>query len=187
MLKKTALITLLSLGVSLPAYAQSTTQPNTTGTYHNNNSAAGNNAGSNTNSTYGNNSSTLNNTGSNAGSAAGSSMTDTTGTTSATTTTYPTLGQNEVFASKVKGLNIYNQDNKSIGEIEDVAFDSNRQVQAYIVSVGGFLGVGDRYVAISPSAVKINWDGAAKKWTAHMNATADQLKSAPQFKYPNNS
>jgi len=183
MLKKTALITLLSIGVSLPAYAQSSsqpsaTQPNATGTYHNNNSAAGTNPNANSSSTYGNQSNSA---------ATGTSATDTTGTTSATTTTYPTLGQNEVFASKVKGLNIYNQDNKSIGEIEDVAFDSNRQVQAYIVSVGGFLGVGERYVAISPSAVKINWDSAAKKWTAHMSATADQLKSAPEFKYPNNS
>ncbi len=93
----------------------------------------------------------------------------------------PTTG--EMYSSKVKGLNIYNQDNKSIGEIEDVAF-SAKGVDAYIVSVGGFLGMGEHYVAIAPSSVNVAWDDSAKKWTAKMNATADQLKAAPEFKYP---
>lgn len=100
-----------------------------------------------------------------------------------TPSAYMTPAPDEMYTSKVKGLSIYNQDNKSIGEIEDVAF-SGKGVDAYIVSVGGFLGMGEHYVAIVPSALNVSWDASAKKWTARMNATADQLKAAPEFKYP---
>ena len=106
------------------------------------------------------------------------------GSTSSATTTYPTVSGTDLYSSKLKGLNVYNQDQKSIGEIQDIAFTDAREVQAYIVSVGGFLGVGERYVAVNPSAVNIKWDGTAKKWNATMNATVDQLKAAPEFKYP---
>ena len=105
--------------------------------------------------------------------------------TTGTGTVYPTLGADGMFTSKIRGLNIYNQDNRSIGEIQDVAVGQNREVQAYIVSVGGFLGMGERYVAINPTAVDVHWDASSKKWMAKMNATADQLKAAPEFKYPN--
>ena len=100
-----------------------------------------------------------------------------------TSPTYMTPASDEMYTSKVKGLSIYNQDNKSIGEIEDVAF-SSKGVDAFIVSVGGFLGMGEHYVAIAPAALNVSWDASAKKWSARMNATADQLKAAPEFKYP---
>jgi hypothetical protein len=88
-----------------------------------------------------------------------------------------------MYASKLKGLKIYNQDNKSIGEIDDFAFNGST-VDAYIVSVGGFLGMGTKYVALAPSSVQVTWNASDKKWEAKMSATADQLKAAPEFKYP---
>ncbi len=54
---------------------------------------------------------------------------------------------------------------------------------AYIVSVGGFLGVGEHYVAVNPSAVKIGYNDLDKKWHATMNATTQQVLAAPEFKY----
>ncbi len=89
----------------------------------------------------------------------------------------------EAYASQLKGLNVYNQDNKSVGEIEDIAF-STKGVDAYIVSVGGFLGMGTKYVAVAPGSITLLWDDGSKKWAAKMAATADQLKAAPEFKYP---
>ncbi|MEP9372353.1 PRC-barrel domain containing protein, partial [Mesorhizobium sp. KR1-2] len=50
-------------------------------------------------------------------------------------------------------------------------------------SVGGFLGMGEHYVVVSPSALKIFYLENDKKWTATMNATKEELKSAPEFKY----
>ena len=55
--------------------------------------------------------------------------------------------------------------------------------EASALSVGGFLGLGIHYVAVSPSALAVNWNQTDKKWNARINATKEQLKAAPQFKY----
>ena len=87
------------------------------------------------------------------------------------------------LSSNVVGLDVYNNDNKNVGQIKDVAWNQHGHAQAYIVSVGGFLGVGTHYVAVNPQDVKISYNNSDKKWHAAMNATADQLKAAPEFKY----
>ena len=57
-------------------------------------------------------------------------------------------------------------------------------VDALILSVGGFLGMGEHYVAVSPSSVNVRYDQKNDKWLASMNTTKDALKAAPEFKYP---
>lgn len=95
--------------------------------------------------------------------------------------TYVDVPSNDDLSSKLTGLDIYNKDNKDIGTIKDIALTPNGRAAAFIVSVGGFLGVGEHYVAVNPEAVNITYKD--NKWHADMNATADQLKSAPEFKY----
>ena len=87
------------------------------------------------------------------------------------------------LSSNVVGLDVYNNDNKNIGQIKDIALNQHGRAQAYILSVGGFLSVGDHYVAVNSSEVKVSYNNSDKKWHATMNATADQLKAAPEFKY----
>jgi hypothetical protein len=96
---------------------------------------------------------------------------------------FVTINGNDDLSSRLVGLDIYNNDQKDIGQIKDVAMTPNGRTQAYIVSVGGFLGMGEHYVAIDPQAVKVTYNDSDKKWHASMNATADQLKAAPEFKY----
>ena len=96
---------------------------------------------------------------------------------------FSTVAKDEMFSSKLKGLNVYNQKDESIGEISDIALKNN-QVDALIVSVGGFLGVGEHYVAVPPSSVRVSYDNKNNKWLATMNTTKEALKAAPEFKYP---
>ncbi|UGV27369.1 PRC-barrel domain containing protein [Rhodopseudomonas boonkerdii] len=96
---------------------------------------------------------------------------------------FSTVGKDEMFSSKLKGLNITNQANETVGEITDIAI-KNEKIDALILSVGGFLGVGERYVAVSPASVAITHDVKNDKWVAKMNTTKDALKAAPEFKYP---
>jgi hypothetical protein len=123
--------------------------------------------------------------------APASAATDTRANRAAVMSTADTAGMftnipaGENLSSNVVGLNVYNNANEDIGKIKDVAFDSNG-VKAYIVAVGGFLGMGDHYVAVNPSAININYDANAKKWHAAMNTNADQLKAAPEYKYSSN-
>ena len=88
------------------------------------------------------------------------------------------------ISSKLVGTKIYNKDNKDIGEIKDVAFAPHGAVKAYILSVGGFLGMGEHYVAVRPSVLKLTWKETDKKWHAMLDTDTDSLKKAPEFKYP---
>src|SRR6478609_2341795 len=96
---------------------------------------------------------------------------------------FQTVSKDEMFSSKLKGLNVYNQKDESVGEITDIAMKGN-QIDALILSVGGFLGMGEHYVAVAPSSVNIRHDAKNDKWLATMNTTKDALKAAPEFKYP---
>ena len=96
---------------------------------------------------------------------------------------FSTVSKDEIFTSKLKGLNVYNQKDESVGEITDLAI-KNHQVDALILSVGGFLGMGEHYVAVAPSSGNIRHDAQNDKWMASMNTTKDALKAAPEFKYP---
>jgi len=76
---------------------------------------------------------------------------------------------------------VYDPSDKKIGEISDVLVDKDGKVGAFIVSVGGFLGVGEKHVAVPFNAVHgTQKDG---KWWLTMNATKDALKSAAGYKY----
>jgi sporulation protein YlmC with PRC-barrel domain len=93
------------------------------------------------------------------------------------------LSAPDILSSNVVGLDVYDTHNKALGKIQDVAFDTDKAVKGYILSVGGVLGMGAHYVAVDPSAVAIKYDNGDKRWHANMDSTVDQLKSAPEFKY----
>jgi sporulation protein YlmC with PRC-barrel domain len=97
---------------------------------------------------------------------------------------FSTVAKDEMFSSKLKGLNVYNQKDEKVGEIADLAIGKGEQVQAMILSVGGFLGVGEHYVAVSPASVRVSYNKDKDTWSAKMNTTKEALKAAPEFKYP---
>ena len=96
---------------------------------------------------------------------------------------FTSVPASDELSSKVVGLDVYNNDHQNIGTIKDVAYNGT-SVSGYILGVGGFLGMGDHYVAVRPSAVKLGYDTKDSKWHATMDANAGQLKSAPEYKYP---
>ena len=126
-------------------------------------------------------------------------------------------------SSKLIGVNVYNDNNEKIGDIEELIVDKSGKVDNVILGVGGFLGMGEHYVAVpmenlkwvnepvrtsstttapaDKSTVGTSNTGtttgeanranraeraANEKWYpdhAVYNATKDQLKAMPQFKY----
>src|SRR5262249_55558184 len=76
---------------------------------------------------------------------------------------------------------VYDPSNNKIGEIEDVLLSPEGKVNALIVGVGGFLGMGEKDVAIPFGAVKhTTRDG---KVYLTLDTTKDALKAAPGLKY----
>jgi sporulation protein YlmC with PRC-barrel domain len=57
-------------------------------------------------------------------------------------------------ASKVVGLNVYNDKNESLGSINDLLTDKGGNIKAVVVGVGGFLGVGEHLVAVPFDKIK---------------------------------
>ncbi|GGF50049.1 hypothetical protein GCM10007301_06640 [Azorhizobium oxalatiphilum] len=104
-------------------------------------------------------------------------------TTAATTAPkFVPVPASAVMSERLSDLNVYNAAQEKVGEIEDVVIEG-RQVTGYVLSVGGFLGVGDKYVVVSPESVAVTYNESEKKWHARMDVTKDQLKSAPEYKY----
>ncbi|MGH6771322.1 MAG: PRC-barrel domain-containing protein [Xanthobacteraceae bacterium] len=94
--------------------------------------------------------------------------------------TFYTANPADFRVSKLMGKTVYNLKNEDIGEIEDVIVNDGKTIKAIVVSVGGFLGVGDRNVAIDPSSLVLSEqpDGSARFM---VNTTKDDLKNAPAF------
>jgi sporulation protein YlmC with PRC-barrel domain len=92
-----------------------------------------------------------------------------------------TLPANATTVTNFYKQNVYDPSDAKIGEISDVLMSKDGRVEAFIVSVGGFLGVGEKDVAVPFSAVHAtDKDG---KWYLTMNATKDSLKEARGYRY----
>ena len=81
---------------------------------------------------------------------------------------------------------VYDPSDNKIGEIMDVLVSRDGKAEALIVGVGGFLGMGEKDVAVPFNAVQFKTKDN-NKWYAVMNTTKDALKSAPGFKYDSNT
>ncbi len=141
--------------------------------------------------------------------------------------------QGDWRASKLVGLKVYNDNNDSIGSINDMLTDRDGSIKAVVIGVGGVLGVGEQLVAVPFDKIKFVNEpvpsssasitptttpsatggrpmsstttgsasnsavptGAAPAMTANsnpwypdhavFNATKDELKAMPEFKYSN--
>jgi sporulation protein YlmC with PRC-barrel domain len=149
--------------------------------------------------------------------------TDSTKTEHAASSTTSSSFQGDWRASKVVGLNVYNDNNESVGSINDLLMEKGGSIKAVVIGVGGFLGVGEHLVAIPFEKVKfvnepVAYTGMAGAPTAGgarpstntpssttttgaapttptskpnpwypdhavFNATKDELKAMPEFKY----
>jgi len=89
-------------------------------------------------------------------------------------------------ASKVNGAAVYNDQNQKVGSIDDLIIDRNDHVVYAVLSVGGFLGMGNHLVAIPYDQLVINSDNKGKVDKVIMRgATKESLKAMPEFKYQN--
>src|SRR5688572_13811740 len=84
---------------------------------------------------------------------------------------------------KLIGRNIKNAEGDTIGEIKSIYVNKDGKVDSVMVSVGGFLSVGDREVRIAWSDLRITDNG--EKVTVNM--TKDELKAKPEYRYKNDS
>ncbi|HET9904038.1 MAG TPA: PRC-barrel domain-containing protein [Xanthobacteraceae bacterium] len=93
-------------------------------------------------------------------------------------------GSDEMVSSKFKGADVLGPNNEHIGDVSDLLFTKEGQIKAYIVGVGGFLGIGEKNVAIDPSAFQPAADNNdPNDMKLKVSWTKEQLKDAPAFEY----
>ncbi|MBW6400302.1 PRC-barrel domain-containing protein [Roseomonas sp. HJA6] len=83
-------------------------------------------------------------------------------------------------ASKIIGANIYNEDGQSIGEVEDLIVQRDGGAPVAVVSVGGFLGIGARLVAVPLN--ELRFAETDSRWTL-AGATKESLQARPVVSY----
>jgi len=77
--------------------------------------------------------------------------------------------------------NVYNSSDNTIGEVSDVLLDKSGRVKAVILSVGGFLGLGGKYVSVPFNALQVT-EKNGKRYLV-MDTTKEALTSAPGYRY----
>ncbi|MEX2615447.1 MAG: PRC-barrel domain-containing protein [Alphaproteobacteria bacterium] len=87
--------------------------------------------------------------------------------------------QMRVKADDLVGRNVTNAGGESIGDIESVIIDQSGEVAAVIVGVGGFLGIGEREVALDWNELTLSGDGGAIR--TRMNK--EQMTALPEYRY----
>ncbi|MCG5242887.1 PRC-barrel domain-containing protein [Azospirillum doebereinerae] len=83
-------------------------------------------------------------------------------------------------ADALIGKNVYGRDNDKLGEVDDVILDTNGQAKQLVIGSGGFLGIGEKKVAVEYNAA--NWDSANNRINLS-GMSRDDVKAMPEFKY----
>jgi sporulation protein YlmC with PRC-barrel domain len=81
-------------------------------------------------------------------------------------------------SSEIVGSSVVNQHNEKIGMVDDLIIEPSEKVPFAILSVGGFLGVGERLVVVPFDSLKISQDMIELP-----GATKDELEAMPEFSY----
>ena len=99
----------------------------------------------------------------------------------ASTSTTPVYftADHQVRASKVVGASVYNDQNQSIGSIDDILMsDNDHKAGTAVLSVGGFLGMGAKLVSVPFDQLKIQDDKIVMP-----GATKASLEAMPEYHY----
>ena len=87
----------------------------------------------------------------------------------------------QFLASKFKGTDVIGPDDAKIGDVSDILFDKDQKILAYVVGVGGFLGIGAKDVALAPASFQPVPGKDATGTKLRLSMTKDELKAAQAF------
>ncbi|HEX6260899.1 MAG TPA: PRC-barrel domain-containing protein [Woeseiaceae bacterium] len=82
-----------------------------------------------------------------------------------------TLGTDEII-----GKTVVSQQGEDIGEIEEVVMDTNSQQHLAVIDVGGFLGIGEKSVAVAFDQLQLSDDGRVRS-----DLTKETLQAQPEY------
>lgn len=84
------------------------------------------------------------------------------------------------LASNLIGATVTDANDENIGEISDLLLDENGSITAAVLGVGGFLGIGEKSVAVNMDSLEIS-EGENGGMKVTLDTTRESLESAPDF------
>ena len=106
--------------------------------------------------------------------------TDETKTAAIDKSTLTELPAADIRAEEMVGTTVYGADDANVGEIGDVVLTADGKVDAYIIDVGGFLGVGEKEVAVGSDNLAFMTDKDGNKYL-YTTFTKEQLDAAAAY------
>ena len=85
------------------------------------------------------------------------------------------------LASKFRGTDVIGANEEKIGDVSDILFTKDGKILAYVVGVGGFLGIGAKDVAIDPASFQLVPGKDASDYKLRLSMSKDELKAAAKF------
>ena len=85
------------------------------------------------------------------------------------------------LTTDVIGIKVSDNAGNALGTVVDLVMEDGRTLTAVVLDIGGFLGVGTRYVAVQPAALILSPGG--DRYAATLDMSKEQLGAAPDFKY----
>ncbi|MGP9822686.1 PRC-barrel domain-containing protein [Salinarimonas sp. NSM] len=79
-------------------------------------------------------------------------------------------GENQLMGSELMAASVVTMADESLGSVEDVVVDADGRIRGIVVGVGGFLGIGEKQVAIPLDAVEVRFEADMQADAAGMNA-----------------
>jgi sporulation protein YlmC with PRC-barrel domain len=98
----------------------------------------------------------------------------------AASTDAKTTASESASAEELMGKNVYGDNNEKIGEVEDVILSPDGQAQQLVVASGGFLGIGEKQVAVGMDALKFMQDEDGDRYL-YTTFTKEQLDAQPAY------
>jgi len=95
---------------------------------------------------------------------------------------YQTAETSELTADKLQGARVYGPKDEDVGEINRMVLDNNGQVKLYVLDIGGFLGMGEREIAVTPKELNIVRNAKGDDLRVYIDANKDTLKAQPEYK-----
>ncbi|GAA2832672.1 PRC-barrel domain protein [Aminobacter aminovorans] len=86
----------------------------------------------------------------------------------------------DLRAEELMGTTVYGADDANIGEIGDILMSADGKIDAYVIDVGGFLGMGEKKVAVGSDNLAFMVDADGKKYL-YTTFTKEQLEGQPAY------
>lgn len=81
-------------------------------------------------------------------------------------------------ASKLMGLDVYNDANEKLGDINELILDKDGKISAVVIGVGGFLGMGEHDIAVSMDKLKFKEEAVRTSATTTTTTTRESTTGA---------